>query len=214
MGWRGIRRDIINAGKRAVTASRKEAERNERARQKALRLVPPRAHYPSAPQGYGPPPGQAYGPPSQGYAPQGYGPTQSPSWASPAQKSGLSAGLLLAMVFGSLLFCGTCSAVLVGASGPSTREASAPARSNGRPPGAMDPVVGPDAPPLPPFVPPPATVPARAAAARAVIPTPAPPAPRTPAAQPAPPSGPRCCDGSPARCTGRGCCSHHGGVCG
>lgn len=23
----------------------------------------------------------------------------------------------------------------------------------------------------------------------------------------------RCCDGTPATCTGRGCCSHHGGVC-
>jgi hypothetical protein len=25
-------------------------------------------------------------------------------------------------------------------------------------------------------------------------------------------TGPRCRDGSPANCTGRGCCSHHGGV--
>src|SRR5512132_1993592 len=215
MGWRGVRRDIINAVKRSATASRKANARAERARLKAVRAAPPQAHYPQA-QGYGPPQGQGYGPAPQGYAPYGYGPPPNPTWTAPPQKSGHSPAVILMAVIGSLFFCGTCSAVIAGTAGSSTRQASAPTRSDGRPPGAMDPVVGPDAPPLPAYVPPASTAPARAgakpAAARPVVPT---PAPRVPAAQPAPvpPGGPRCCDGSPARCTGRGCCSHHGGVC-
>lgn len=206
MGWKGVRRDLINAGKRAAMASRKEAERNERARLKAMRAAPQQAHYPPAPQGYGPPAGQAYGPSHQGYPPYGYGHPPSPAWTAPPQKSGLSAGVLLAMVFGSLFFCGTCSAVIAGVSGSNTRQAAAPARADGRPPGAMDPVVGPDAPPLPPIV----------ATGRTTTPRPVAPtrAASPPPAAPAPPSGPHCCDGSPARCTGRGCCSHHGGLCG
>jgi hypothetical protein len=200
MGWKGVRRDIINAGKRAATASRKDAERAERARLKAIRSAPPQPHYPMVSQGYGPPPGQGYGQAPQGYAPHGYGPPPGPTWTAPPQKSGLSAGLLLAMVFGSLFFCGTCTAVITSVSNRSTREdaPAAPART----------VVTPAAPTT------------RTTAAAPVVvrpvqtPRPAAPAPRAPAPVAAPPSGPHCCDGSPARCTGRGCCSHHGGVCG
>jgi hypothetical protein len=113
------------------------------------------------------------------------------------------------MIFGSLFFCGTCSVIIAGAANTSSREDSpaAPVRAA---------VVAPA--PVPSPTPPPAAqTPAQAravAASRAVVP-PSPP-PRAPAAAPAqaPPSGPHCCDGSPARCTGRGCCSHHGGVCG
>ena len=179
MGWRGIRRDFINVVKRSATASRKERERSERARLKAMRSEPLHAHYPQAPQGYSPLPG--------------------PTWAAPTKQAGPSGALALVAVLGSLLLCGTCSMVIASAPKPSTREdtPAAPRRD----------VIGvaASAPRRP--------TPVRAPAVVRSI-APAPPPPRAPAPVAAPPSGPRCCDGSPARCTGRGCCSHHGGVCG
>ena len=184
-----MRRDIINAVKRSATASRKANQRAERARLKVVRAAPQQAHYPQ-PQGYGPQQGQGYGPAPQGYPPYGYGPPPIPTWTAPPQKSGHSAAVILVAVIGSLFFCGTCSAVLVSTSGTSTREA-APA------PPALRAVVAP----------------AAARPTSMARSTPAPPAAQRPAPAPAPPSGPRCCDGSLARCTGRGCCSHHGGVC-
>ena len=79
MGWRGVRRDIINMVKRSATASRKANERADRARLKAVRAAPQQAHYPQV-QAYGAPQGQAIGPAPQGYAPYGYRPPPIPTW--------------------------------------------------------------------------------------------------------------------------------------